>query len=164
MTQKKNNLGLRCAVGIATGGGLGYFPVFPGTVGSLLGLVLFFPLRHLSLPIYLVFLVVLFGVGVFCSGLSESFFKKKDSGHIIIDEIHSMFLISFFIPQTPMWWIAGFVVFRFFDIKKPYPIRRFERLPGGWGVMMDDLIAALYGLALLHLIRLGLDLGGWAIV
>jgi len=155
--------GLKCAVGIATAGGLGFFPVAPGTVGSLFGLFLFYPLRHLSLPIYLLFLVVLFGIGVYSSSLSESFFKKKDSGHIIIDEIHAMLLISFFIPQSPAWWIAGFIVFRFFDIKKPYPIRLFERLPAGWGVMMDDLIAALYGLALLRLIKLGLDLGGWTI-
>lgn len=160
---KTNSLSVKCAVAISTAGGLGYFPLFPGTIGSLLGLFLYYPLRHLSLPIYLVFLVLLFAIGVYSSSLSESFFQKKDSGHIIIDEIHAMFVILYFIPQTLTWWIAAFIVFRFFDIKKPYPIRRFEHLPAGWGVMVDDFIAALYGLAILHLIKLGLDFGGWPI-
>ncbi len=160
---KANSLSIKCAVAISTAGGLGYFPLFPGTIGSLLGLLLYYPLRHLSLPVYLVFLVLLFGIGVYSSSLSESFFKKKDSGHIIIDEIHAMFVISYFIPQTLIWWIAGFIVFRFFDIKKPYPIRKFEYLPSGWGVMVDDFIAALYALALLHLIKLALELGRWPI-
>lgn len=151
------------AVGISTAGGLGFFPVFPGTIGSLVGVLIYYPLRNLSIPIYLLFLVIFFVIGIYSASLSESFFKKKDSGHIIIDEIHAMLLISYFIPQNLNWWIAGFIVFRFFDIKKPYPIRRFEKLPAGWGVMMDDFIAALYGLALLHLVRVGLDFGGWTL-
>lgn len=144
---------MRWATWIATAGGIGYFPVFPGTVGSGIGLLLFIVLRHLSTPLYLFLLLVLFGLGVYTSSLSEGVFQKKDAGCIIIDEIHAMLLVPFLLPPAPTWWIAGFVVFRFFDIKKPPPIRRFEKMPKGWGVMMDDLIAALYTVVSLRLIE-----------
>ncbi len=151
---------MKWATWISTAGGIGYFPVFPGTVGSGLGLLMFFALRSISAPVYIAFLLVLFGVGVYTSTLSEQVFQKKDAGSIIIDEIHAMLLVPFLLPQTPFWWIAGFIVFRFFDIKKPPPIRRFEKMPKGWGVMMDDLIAALYTVLTLRLLEQFLDFGG----
>lgn len=136
---------------IATCGGIGYFPYFPGTIGSLAGLILFLPLRHLPTLHYVLLLILLFGIGVYTSTRSEPYFQKKDASAIVIDELHAMLLILFFLPPVFLWWIAGFVVFRIFDISKPCPIRRFEKLPGGWGIMMDDFIAALYALGLLHL-------------
>lgn len=151
---------MRWAVSIATGGGIGYFPGFPGTVGSLAGLVLFVPLRNLSPISYGLFLVLLFLLGVTASTRSEPFFQKKDSSHIIIDEIHAMLLVPYCLPESLSWWIAGLCVFRLFDITKPPPIRVLERLPKGWGVMLDDLLAALYTVALLRLAEAGLHLGG----
>jgi phosphatidylglycerophosphatase A len=75
----------------------------------------------------------------------------KDSSEIVIDEIVAMMLVSFLLPAAPGWWAAGFLVFRFFDISKPPPIRALEKLPGGWGVMVDDLLAAGYTVGLLRL-------------
>ena len=148
------------SVSIATGGGIGYFSRFPGTLGSLLGLILFFPLRGLSPIPYSLFLIFLFLLGVVASTRSESFFQKKDSSHIIIDEIHAMLLVPYCLPQSPFWWLAGLCVFRFFDIAKPPPIRVLEKLPKGWGVMMDDLLAALYTVAALRLLEAALNFGG----
>jgi len=154
------NQGMRWAVWLASGGGLGYFPRFPGTMGSLLGLLLFLPLRRLSPLAYGIFLLLLFFLGVEASSRSEPFFKKKDASEIIIDEIHAMLLVSYCLPEAWTWWIAGFCVFRLFDIAKPPPIPVLEKLPKGWGVMMDDLLAALFTIASLRLLELGLRLGG----
>ncbi len=87
---------MRWAAWIATGGGIGYFPVFPGTLGSLVGLLLFLPLQGLSNGVYILFLFAVFGLGVYTSGLSEAVFQQKDAGAIIIDEIHAMLLVPFF--------------------------------------------------------------------
>lgn len=144
---------MKWAVWISTCGGIGYFPRFPGTIGSIVGLVLFFPLRGIPLFPYLIFLMALFMLGVWSANRSESFFKRKDANHIVIDEVLAVFLVSYFLPHTWPWWLAGLIVFRVFDISKPPPIRMFERLPGGWGVMVDDVIAAGYSLGLLHLVK-----------
>lgn len=154
---------MRWATWIATGGGIGYFPVFPGTIGSLVGLLLFLPLQDLSFEAYVLFLFGLFGLGVYTSSLSEQHFQKKDAGEIVIDEIHAMLLVPFLLPPHPYWWVAGFVVFRFFDIFKPPPIRVFEKMPKGWGVMMDDLVAALYTVISLRLAENMIDYGGSAL-
>lgn len=144
---------MKWAVWISTCGGIGYFPRFPGTIGSIVGLLLFFPLRQIPLVPYLLFLIAFFALGVWTSQVSEAFFKRKDASHIVIDEVLAVFLVSYFLPASWPWWLSGLIVFRIFDITKPPPIRSFEKLPGGWGVMMDDVIAALYSLGLLHLIK-----------
>lgn len=92
-------------------------------------------------------------LGVWSSNVSEAFFKRKDANHIVIDEVLAVFLVSYFLPATWLWWLAGLIVFRIFDILKPPPIRMFEKLPGGWGVMVDDVVAAFYSLGLLHIVR-----------
>lgn len=150
----------RWASWVATGAGVGYFPVVPGTAGSLVGLSLFLLLRNLSPLDYGLLLVFLFPVGVYTAGLSESFLGRKDAGQIVIDEIYAMLLVPALLPVSWLWWIAGFLLFRLFDIAKPFPIRSFEKLPGGWGIMMDDLSAALYTVLLL---RLAEQITRWAV-
>ena len=135
---------------VATGFGVGYLPLFPGTFGSLLGLFLFLPLRSLPPISYALFFLLFVGLGVYTSDACELLFRKKDAGEIIIDEIAAMLLVLPFLPASAGWWIAGFIAFRFFDIAKPAPIRTFEKLPGGWGVMADDLVAAGYAIILLR--------------
>lgn len=135
---------------IATGFGVGYSPLMPGTLGSLLGLLIFLLLRPLSPVSYSLFFLLFFALGVYTSGACESVFQKKDAGEIVIDEIAAMLLVLPLIPASAGWWTAGFLMFRFFDITKPKPIRAVEKLPGGWGVMADDLIAAGYAILLLR--------------
>jgi phosphatidylglycerophosphatase A len=77
----------------------------------------------------------------------------KDSPQIVIDEIVAMLLVLFLLPSSLRWQIGGFLLFRFFDIAKPPPIRILEGLPGGWGIMADDLLAALYTISLLRLFQ-----------
>ncbi len=151
---------MKWAAWIASCGWIGYFPVFPGTIGSLIGLGLFILLKDLTALTYCSFLVLLFGLGVYSSTHAEPFFGQKDAGAIIIDEVHAMLVVPFLLFPSMAWWIAGFIIFRLFDIKKPPPIRSFEKLPGGWGVMMDDLIAALYTVGLLRLTEGMFRLGG----
>lgn len=138
---------------IATGLGAGYFPIVPGTAGSLVGFFLFLPVQHLSSSLSAPFLAILFGIGVYTAGRSESQFGKHDSGEIVIDEIVAMLVVLFLLPRSFRWWIAGFVFFRLFDMVKPPPIRTIERLHGGWGVMADDLGAAVYTIGLLRLVE-----------
>lgn len=132
---------------MATGFGAGYAPVASGTAGSLVGLGLVVLLYRLSLSwiIYLLIVLVVFLVGVYVSGRYERDSGQKDSGRIVIDEIAGMLLAAFLLPPDWVTLAGAFFLFRVFDIFKPPPARWAERrLPGGWGVMMDDMVAGLY--------------------
>ncbi|MCG3114702.1 MAG: phosphatidylglycerophosphatase A [Candidatus Manganitrophus sp. SA1] len=148
---------------VATGLGVGYFPLMPGTLGSLLGVCLFLVLRPLPPILYLLTFITFVLLGVYTAGLSEPFFQKKDASEIVIDEIVTMMGVLFLIPPSVGWWFAGFVAFRVFDILKPPPCRQLERLPGGWGVMADDLLAGAYTVVFLQLLALIFNdiPGGW---
>jgi phosphatidylglycerophosphatase A len=137
---------------LATFFGLGFFPVAPGTLTSLAILLLYrFLIPGLALPYLLLILFLLLALGVPASSSYSSALKKKDPGRIVIDEAAGQFLV--FVSVAPDWTllIAGFLLFRFFDIVKPFPIRKLEALPSGWGIMADDVAAALLAKALLHL-------------
>lgn len=121
---------------ICTGFGLGFFPIAPGTVGTLLGI----PLAWLwGDKLWLVFALAL--MGIWAAQQGEKYFGCKDSPHIIIDEIAGYMVAMFALPHVMI--VPAFVLFRFFDIVKPGPINRIQALPGGWGVMADDLLAGL---------------------
>jgi phosphatidylglycerophosphatase A len=141
---------------MATGLGCGYFPVAPGTAGSALGLILVIAFRQTSLkPLWLgvclaVFTCLLFFVGVWSAGKAEKVFGGVDPGQVVIDEVAGQILT--FVATPRIGWrglIAGFILFRAFDILKPFPARRAERFSGGWGIMVDDLVAGLYSLIML---------------
>jgi len=141
---------------IATGLGAGYSPLAPGTAGSALGLALVVAFRQTSLkPLWLgvtlaAFAGLLFLVGVWSAGKAEKVFGRIDPGQVVIDEVAGQ-IITFLATPRVTWkgLLAGFIIFRLFDIVKPFPARRAERFPGGWGIMMDDLIAGLYSLLVL---------------
>jgi phosphatidylglycerophosphatase A len=136
----------------ATFFGLGFFPVAPGTLASLAVLLLYkYLFSGLALPYLLVILFFLLALGVPAASAYSSELKKPDPGVIVIDEAAGQFLV--FISVSPEWRfiIIGFLLFRFFDIVKPFPIRRLESLPAGWGIMADDVAAALMAKGLLHL-------------
>jgi phosphatidylglycerophosphatase A len=143
---------------IASGLYAGYFPVAPGTIGSLLGVVIYLLLRNY--PVIFIFVtMVLFIIGFFVCAKAEEIFNEKDSGKIVIDEIASMCLVCLFIKPGWFMVLTGFLIFRFFDVVKLPPARKAEKLPGSLGIMLDDVIAAVYTIIILFIIYL-LDAAG----
>jgi phosphatidylglycerophosphatase A len=119
-------------------------PVAPGTWGSVTGLI-FAELLDLSLPVY--FLVILFGlmIGIVAADAAEKAIGEQDSGHIVVDEFIGYLVSAYAVPRTHWHLIAAFLLFRFFDILKPFPISRLEkRLSGGLGIMADDILAGIF--------------------
>jgi phosphatidylglycerophosphatase A len=138
---------------IATGCYSGYLPIAPGTWGSLVGLLLVFLLHNLSLTVYLAVVAGLFLVGSFAAGEAEKILDNRDPGAVVIDEIVGMLIAMVAVPLTPLTMTLGFVLFRIFDIVKPFPVNIFDqRLHGGLGIMLDDVIAGIYSLIVLQLI------------
>jgi phosphatidylglycerophosphatase A len=130
---------------LATGFGVGYSPIAPGTFGTLLAIPVYYFLSTIPSPIYEITLIGFFFLSVWISENAEIFFGKKDDQRIVIDEIMGFFITMLWVPKTVRFVIIGFFLFRFFDILKPFPIRRLEkRLKGGYGVVLDDVIAGIY--------------------
>ena len=137
---------------IATGFYSGYLPKAPGTWGSLVGLLLFFLLHTLSLEVYLAVVAGIFVLGTFAAGEAEKIMDRKDPGLVVIDEIVGMLITMIAIPATPLAMGLGFILFRIFDIWKPFPIRLIDqRFHGGLGIMLDDVVAGIYSLIILQL-------------
>ena len=130
---------------LASGFGSGYLPAVPGTWGSLVGLLLYWPLQRLA-PLPLVATVFTLAIlSCWIAGLAEKFLGAKDPGIIVIDEIAGIFFSLIFVPFSWKTAVAGFFLFRIFDIWKPFPARLIQdKLPGGWGVVGDDLMAGIY--------------------
>jgi phosphatidylglycerophosphatase A len=149
----------RLAVLIATVFGVGYAPIAPGTVGSVVTVV-FLGLCPFSRAGLVAFLVVVVVVGTWAAHRAERVIGGKDPGAIVIDEVAGMTLsvIAFPLPLTTAVLAAGLALFRVFDVIKPPPARESQRIKGGVGVMIDDLIAGLYALAVIALSR---SLFGW---
>jgi phosphatidylglycerophosphatase A len=135
----------RLAVFVATVGYCGYFPIAPGTVGSAAGLVVYALVWWFQSPVLEIGLILgLFALGIWAGTTAERYFGGIDPGPIVIDEVVGMLITLAFIPVGWSAALAGFVLFRIFDVIKPYPAGRFERLHGGLGVMSDDAMAAIY--------------------
>lgn len=146
------------AVWIATCGGVGYFPVAPGTAGSAVGLVLVAGLGQLPLGRPWLWALLgglalgIFIVGVWAASRAEKFFGRTDPRYVVVDEVVGQMLTFLARPDGSWkWLLAGFVLFRIFDVVKPFPARRVERLAGGWGIMMDDVAAGAYSMVVLLL-------------
>jgi len=138
---------------IATGFYSGYLPKAPGTWGSLVGLLLVLLFHKFSLPFYLVVAAGLFVVGSFAAGEAEKILDNRDPGVVVIDEIVGMLIAMIAVPLTPLNMLLGFVLFRIFDIVKPFPANIFDqRFHGGLGIMLDDVVAGIYSLIALQLI------------
>lgn len=135
----------RLNVLLATGLGTGYAPFAPGTFGSLLGPPLAWGcgLGPDNLVVTVLVGVVMFLIGVPICASAGRHFGVIDAHQIVIDEIAAFAFVFLFVPVTPLTALVGFILFRILDILKPWPIRRFELLPGGWGVMADDMVAGL---------------------
>ena len=128
---------------IATLWFVGYLPVAPGTWGSAAGLI-FVALTHLSSAALTVLILAVIILGIIAAGAAEKVIGEADSGHIVIDEFAGYLASVVFVPHTYGYLIAAFLLFRFFDILKPFPIGRAEsKLSGGLGVMADDILAGI---------------------
>ena len=140
---------------LATGCYVGMLPKAPGTWGSLAALLPWFFFKDLSLPLYLTVLTIVFVIGFFVSGSAEKILDSPDSGAIVIDEFLGMFITLTLAPPHPAAWFLGFVLFRAFDILKPFPVSWIDsKIHGGMGIMMDDMVAGLYALVSLQLLWL----------
>jgi phosphatidylglycerophosphatase A len=135
----------RFALFVATVAYCGYFPFAPGTVGSAVGLVVYGLVWWSQSAVVEVALIAgLFPAGVWAAGAAERYFGGTDPGPVVIDEVVGMLITLAFIPAGAAAAIAGFVLFRIFDVIKPYPADRLEQLHGGLGVMADDVMAGVY--------------------
>jgi phosphatidylglycerophosphatase A len=140
---------------LATGFGVGYSPIAPGTLGTLITIPVYFFLSNIHSPLYEITLVGFFFLSVWISENAETFFGKKDDQRIVIDEMMGFLVTMLWVPKTMRFIIIGFFLFRFFDILKPFPIRRLEKkLKRGYGVVLDDVMAGVYANIVLHLIYL----------
>jgi phosphatidylglycerophosphatase A len=136
----------RLALFISTCGYVGYAPLAPGTFGSAAGLLVFYAVRSTgSTAVELLTIVVLFAIGIWSGTAAEHHFGGVDPGPIVLDEVVGMLITLALLPVNPLGAFVGFLVFRVLDVIKPFPSARFEKLPGGLGVMADDGMAAIYG-------------------
>ena len=143
----------RLAVFVATVGYCGYFPFAPGTVGSAAGLLFYLLVWWTGSTIVEVGLIAgLFAAGVWAGTTAERYFGGVDPGPIVLDEVVGMLITLAFIPVGWSAALAGFFLFRLFDVIKPYPAGRLEALHGGLGVMADDAMAAIYANLSLRLV------------
>jgi phosphatidylglycerophosphatase A len=141
------------ALAIATAGGAGLAPVAPGTFGSAVGLVLFILTRHWPLWAQLAGVAVVSVTGVWACTEAARHFNRKDPGQAVADEVAGQWLtcVGTVAAVGAAGPIAAFVLFRAFDVVKPWPVRRLESLPAGFGIMADDLAAAVYANVVLRL-------------
>lgn len=166
------------SLGIATVG-VGYIPIAPGTWGSAVGVLIYLIFREvetiasfnyiqnilqtnvISAWTYLINALLLFllcSVGIWAATRASILFKVKDPQQVVIDEVMGQLITFLFVPLAISWWLilSGFLLFRLFDIWKPYPIDLLQDLPGGLGVCVDDILAGIYaGICLLFLYAIG---------
>ena len=141
-------------IAIATGCYVGKLPKAPGTWGSAAAFVPWFFIRGCRLTIYLAIIAALFVVGFFAAGSAEKIMDQPDPGCIVIDEIVGMLIALTLVPDQPAAWLLAFILFRIFDIWKPFPVSWFDRhIHGGLGIMLDDVMAGVYALVCLQIIR-----------
>jgi len=147
------------ALSIATCG-VGYLPLMPGTFGSLLSVGMFLLLTRVVAGAALVALVLVLilaftVVGIWAGTRTEQLSGRKDPGKVVVDEVAGQFVALFPITLFTRWStaavIVSFILFRFFDIVKPYPANRLQEMKGGAGVMFDDLVAGVYGAAIVSI-------------
>jgi len=138
---------------IASGFGAGYAPFAPGTVGSIVGIAVYLLISCLPWGIYLLLAVMMTFAAFYVSREAERVMGEKDSPHIVIDEIVGFQYAMFLVMPTVFHILLGFVLFRVFDIVKIFPARYFEkRLPAGYGVVADDIVAGIYSNVILSLL------------
>jgi phosphatidylglycerophosphatase A len=138
---------------LATGFYSGKSPYAPGTAGTLAGVGLVILTGWFSLTAQIIFCILLFGVGILASEYHERTTGEQDAPEVVIDEIAAYYFIMLFFQNSLNNLFWAFLLFRIFDIVKPYPIKRLEEFGGGIGVMLDDLGAAVYSIGALLVLK-----------
>jgi phosphatidylglycerophosphatase A len=134
----------RSGLAIATALGAGYAPKAPGTAGSAVGLLLWLAIPN-TLWLQVVSIAVVSIAGIWARTVAEEHFGPRDPGQVVVDEVAGMMVTMLLNPLAGAgWMLAAFLLFRTADIVKPFPVNRLERLPGGFGIMADDLLAGVY--------------------
>jgi len=131
---------------------VGLIPFAPGTFGTLAAIPLFYVLSFTPLYLYLAITVLIILISVRASKIAEGIYGKIDPGEVVADEVCGFLVTMILVPPTITNIFFGFLLFRLFDITKPYPVRKFESLPGGWGIVMDDVMAGVYACISLHIL------------
>ncbi len=152
MTEKRFND--RVVLFVAQGAYAGRFPVAPGTAGTVVAVALYLLLSVLPPLWYLLACILTTGIAIWASDEAERMLGKKDDGSIVIDEIAGFLLSLAFVPPTWGYIAAGFLLFRAFDVLKPFPLRRLQELRGGIGIVLDDIGAGIYTNLVLHIAML----------
>jgi len=136
---------------VAVGFGSGLVPLMPGTAGTLVGIPLYLLFSRLAWPLWLLSITAFSFLAVFVAGEAEKVFRQRDPSRVVIDEIAGFQFALFAVTPSVMHVIAGFLLFRFFDIAKPFPIRYLDRnMHGGVGVVADDVAAGVFAGIILH--------------
>lgn len=150
------------AIALATALGAGYAPVAPGTFGSAAGLLLWWLLPQ-STAVQFAAILIVFALGSWSGSVAERHFKRTDPGHVVLDEVLGMQITLFLNPVGWVGALIGFLLFRVADIIKPYPANRLEALHGGFGIMADDAMAAVYSNIALRLVLMGAAAMHWTL-
>jgi phosphatidylglycerophosphatase A len=136
---------------VASFGYVGFFPFAPGTAGSLAALALFAVVRWVGVPAFEVGVILaILVLGIWAANGAERALDRKDPGQVVIDEVLGMLITLALLPVSLTGVFVGFLLFRFFDVLKPYPTARLEHLPGGYGIMLDDAMAGVYSYLVLR--------------
>jgi len=143
----------RLFMATATGFGLGYLPKAPGTWGTLLALPIHFLIVKLPPHGYAAAIAGITAIAIISAGAAEKIMDRPDPGVVVIDEVAGMLIAMIAIPAHPLAWLLAFILFRIFDILKPYPVNFFDqRFHGGLGIVLDDLMAGFYAFAAFQLL------------
>ena len=136
---------------VASFGYVGFFPIAPGTAGSLAALALFAVVRWVGVPAFEVGVILaILVLGIWSANGAERALGRKDPGQVVIDEVLGMLITLALLPVSLTGVFVGFLLFRLFDVVKPYPTGRLEHLPGGYGIMLDDAMAGVYSYLVLR--------------
>ena len=130
---------------------IGHLPIAPGTWGSLAAVIGWWLwLQYLDPLVFIVLIITIFTIGVFATNIIIDHTGEKDPSRVVIDEMAGQWLGLLMLPDGMLYIAGAFILFRFLDILKPWPIRQLEQFPKGWGVMLDDMLAGLLTLCLIQ--------------
>jgi phosphatidylglycerophosphatase A len=135
----------RLALAIATAGGAGFVPIAPGTAGSAIGVLVYLATMHWPAVWQILLVAAVSSIGIAAATRAATLLGRKDPGQVVIDEVAGQLVTLLLTGVGTPGAVAGFLLFRVLDVLKPWPARRFEALPGGVGIMADDLMAGVYG-------------------